>query len=275
MAWFQPRTSSVREAAVAGTFYPRGAGELERQVSGFLTKARSPGRGDTRAIIAPHAGYVYSGEIAAEAFKALQPMREAIARAVVIGPAHFVPFRGIAAPSSPRFATPLGEMTVDRAAIADLADLPQVVIDDAPHAPDHALEVELPFLQAVLGDVPIVPLIVGGAGAGEVAEVLARLWDERTLVVVSSDLSHYHDYDTARGLDLATASAIEAFDEQAIGSQDACGHLAVRGMLIEAQRRGLDVARLDLRNSGDTAGDRSRVVGYGAWCVCERGATGG
>lgn len=271
MALFAQTVSDRRPPAVAGSFYPGRAADLTRAVEAFIDGAGNSGRSGVRAIVAPHAGYVYSGAVAGEAFAAVQSLGETIARAVVIGPSHFVPFRGIAVPSARAFVTSLGEMPVSGDALALLAELPQVVTDDAPHAPDHALEVELPFLQVLFGALPIVPLIIGAATAEEVAEVLAALWDARTLVVVSSDLSHYHDYDTARRLDLATAGAIEGFDVAALGPQGACGHLALGGLLLEAKRRGLRVERLDLRNSGDTAGDRRSVVGYGAWAVLETG----
>jgi AmmeMemoRadiSam system protein B len=255
----------VRPPAVAGTFYPGGAAALKRTTDRLLAGARHSTVSMARAIIAPHAGYVYSGPIAAEGFAAVRLLGGTVRRAVVIGPAHYVSFRGIAAPSSAAFATPLGEVPVDREALQLLAGLSQVVIDDAPHAPEHALEVELPFLQTVFGALPIVPLVVGRTGGEEVAEVLARQWDEGTLLVVSSDLSHYHDYATANRIDAETAAAIEALDECSIGAGGACGYLPIRGLLIEARRRGLAVHRLDLRNSGDTAGDRRSVVGYGAW----------
>jgi AmmeMemoRadiSam system protein B len=180
-----------------------------------------------------------------------------------------VSFPGIAAPSATAFVTPLGEMRVEQHAIEETAGLPQIVIDDAPHAPEHALEVELPFLQTIFGTLPIIPLVVGRASGEEVAEVLAGQWDDSTLLVVSSDLSHYHDYAEARRIDAETAAAIEALDERSVGAGGACGHLPIRGLLIEARSRGLAVHRLDLRNSGDTAGDRRSVVGYGAWVFVE------
>ena len=266
---FEGDKKAVRRPAVAGTFYPRDAKVLADTVAGLLVGARGAQNGRIRAVIAPHAGYIYSGPVAAEAFAGLKALESRVERLVLIGPAHFVRFRGIAAPTVEAFRTPLGEVSLDRGAIGEIADLPQLVVDDEPHAPEHALEVELPFLQAVLGAVPIVPLVVGSARAEEVAEGLERLWDEKTLIVVSSDLSHYHDYETAQRLDAATAEAIERCDEGAIGLDDACGSLALRGMLIEAKCRGLAIERLDLRNSGDTAGDRNRVVGYGAWVVRE------
>ena len=264
---FASEKRNVRRPAVAGSFYPGDGDVLRETVAGLLADATIAQNSPIRAVIAPHAGYIYSGAIAARAFAALKPLKGRIERLILIGPSHFVPFRGIAVPRVAAFSTPLGEVPLDSDAIEEIAALPQVVRDDEPHAPEHALEVELPFLQTVLGSVPIVPLVVGSARAEEVAEVLARLWNEKALVVVSSDLSHYHDYETARRLDGATAEAIEAFDEAAIAPTDACGALALRGMLIEAKRRGLAIERVDLRNSGDTAGDRNRVVGYGAWVV--------
>jgi len=266
---FGGNRKAVRRPTVAGTFYPRDAEVLKDTVAGLLAGARATQNGQIRAVIAPHAGYIYSGPVAAEAFAGLEALKGRVERLILIGPAHFVRFRGIAAPTAEAFLTPLGKVSLDRAAIREIADLPQVVIDDEPHAPEHALEVELPFLQMVLGAVPVIPLVVGSARAEEVAEILERLWDEKTLIVVSSDLSHYHDYETARRIDAATAEAIERCDEGAIGPDDACGSVALRGLLIEAKRRGLTIERLDLRNSGDTAGDRNWVVGYGAWVVRE------
>jgi AmmeMemoRadiSam system protein B len=229
----------------------------------FLGAARRASAAGVRAIIAPHAGYVYSGPVAAEAFAAVEGLN--LRRAVVIGPTHYMAFRGIAAPSATAFSTPLGEMPVEEEAVEEVASLPQILIDDTPHGPEHALEVELPFLQTSFGAVPLVPLVVGRASGDDVAEVLAQVWDADTLLVVSSDLSHYHDYATATRIDADTAAAIEGLDERSIGAERACGYLPIRGLLIEARRRGLAVQRLDLRNSGDTAGDRSSVVGYGAW----------
>jgi AmmeMemoRadiSam system protein B len=205
--------------------------------------------------------------VAAEAFASLRAEEHYFSRVVVIGPAHRMRVRGIAVPSVGAFATPLGDVPLDIPAIQEIAVLPSVVVQDEPHADEHALEVVLPFLQTVLGPVPIVPLLVGSASPKEVAEVLNRLWDDDTLIIVSSDLSHYLRYEDARRRDLATAEAIERFDESAVDFEDACGALPVRGLLIEAARRGFSVERLDLRNSGDTAGDRSHVVGYGAWVI--------
>jgi MEMO1 family protein len=257
----------TRPPAVAGTFYPRDAAALRAMVHGFLAEAGTVIEQRTaKAVIAPHAGYVYSGPTAGRAFAALGSKVSHLRRAIVVGPSHFVPFRGIAAPWADAFRTPLGEVPLDRAAIEMLESLPQVHLSDLPHRDEHALEVELPFLQTVLEDLAIVPLVVGDAEPAEVAEVLERLWDEEdALVVVSSDLSHYHDYETAKRLDAATAARIEQLDETGLGPNDACGHLPIAGLLIAARECGLEASRLDLRNSGDIAGPRDRVVGYGAW----------
>lgn len=255
----------VRPSVVAGSFYPRSAEELGLAIADLSAAAPRPSLCGIRGIIAPHAGYVYSGSVAAAAFASILNLKDHIHRAVVVGPAHFVRFGGIAAPSYTAFATPLGEVPVDTMAVEELVDAGLVIIDDVPHAQDHALEVELPFLQAIFGELPIVPLLFGRTGASEVAAAIARVWNDETMLVVSSDLSHYEEYETAQRHDTRTAAAIETFHESAIGPGDACGHLAVRGALIEAKRQGLEIHRLDLRNSGDTAGDKQSVVGYGAW----------
>jgi len=259
-------SENVRPPAVAGLFYPRGPGELRWEVSRLLSVATPPGKAPApKALIAPHAGYVYSGETAATSFAMLRDAR-AIDRVVLIGPAHYVPFRGIAAPTATEFATPLGSVPVDQEAIGTLLDLPSVVRDDRPHAPEHALEVELPFLQVLLPSFRIVPLVVGDAEPQAVADVLRRLWGgPETLIVVSSDLSHYHDYETARRLDSATAELIERGAWAEIAPDRACGWLAIAGLLKEMGERGGTGRRLALCNSGDTAGPRDRVVGYGGW----------
>jgi AmmeMemoRadiSam system protein B len=233
-----------------------------------LSHAASPPDVVPKAIIVPHAGYVYSGPVAAPAFVALRAGADVITRVVLIGPAHRVRLKGIAAPTVDAFETPLGPVPVDREAIAAIAELPFVELDDVPHAPEHALEVELPFLQTVLSTFRLVPLVVGDARPSEVAAVLARLWGgAETLIVVSSDLSHYLSDAAARRRDGATAQAIEARDWRTLGFDDACGARPVAGLLFEAERRGLAVRRLALANSADTAGDHGRVVGYGAWAV--------
>jgi AmmeMemoRadiSam system protein B len=248
---------------VAGTFYPGEAGALRDAVDGLLGEApQDSGREVPRALIAPRAGYPYSGPVAASAFRLITGTP--FTRVVVIGPSHHVAFRGIAAPRAAAFRTPLGEVPVDRGA---LAELPGVTLADEPHRREHALEVELPFLQRALGqDFALVPLVVGDATGEEVAAALEPLADDpATLVVVSSDLSHFSDYRAAVRRDRTTAAAIEALDGGRLGPGDACGYLPLRGWLTVARRRGLAAERLDLRNSGDTTGDRRSVVGYGAW----------
>jgi MEMO1 family protein len=271
----RPEGSSARPPAVAGLFYPAHPARLRAEVSGLLPDAEltvAPAGLRPKALVAPHAGYAFSGAVAAAAFATLMAgTAQAIRRAVVIGPSHHAAFRGIAAPIAEAFATPLGRVPMDRDALSDLAGQRLVALDDGPHAPEHALEVELPFLQFRLGAFAAVPLLVGEANPEEVAEVLRRLWGgPETLVVVSSDLSHFHDHGTARRLDAATAAAIERGDWGGLGPGDACGFLAIAGLLVEARRRGLAARRLALRNSGDVpAGSRERVVGYGAWAFEE------
>ena len=256
----------IRPPAVAGSFYAGEPQRLRADVTALLANVADEGGAAPKALIAPHAGYVYSGQVAATAFAGLRHGSPTVVRVVVIGPAHYVRLRGIAVPTTDAFATPLGQVPVDRDALAAIGDLPFVIAADAPHAPEHALEVELPFLQVALASFALVPLLVGDAEPQEVAQVLERLWDHPdTLVVVSSDLSHYHDYDTARRLDAATAAAIERGDWAALGADNACGFLPVAGLLKQAEAQGLEAERLALCNSGDTAGPRDRVVGYGAW----------
>src|SRR5215831_7164577 len=256
----------VRPAAVAGQFYLGNADRLRKQVSDLLAGIAMPIKNIPEALIAPHAGYVYSGATAAAAFATLRSGAQMITRVVLIGPAHYVHVRGIAAPTVDAFETPLGRVPVDANALDAIAGLPSVIQDDTAHAPEHALEVELPFLQTVLASFRVVPLLVGDATPKITAEVLRQLWDRPgTLIVVSSDLSHYHDYETARRLDATTASAIERGDWASLGPHQACGSRAIAGLLLETERRGLKIRRLSLCNSGDTAGSRDQVVGYGAW----------
>ena len=262
--------SRVRAPAVAGSFYPADPGRLGAMVDGFLADAGEPaGNGRVEAVIAPHAGYVYSGPTAGFAFAALRTGIAAAKRVVVIGPSHFVSFRGIAMAGADAFRTPLGEVPLDREARSSIDGLPEAVIADRPHAEEHAIEVELPFLQRLSAGFMLVPLVVGRAGPDEVARVLAAFRDDETLFVISSDLSHYEPYGSAQRHDEQTAVAIEGYAAERLRAEDACGHLAIAGLLREAARRGLAIHRLDLRNSGDTAGPKDRVVGYGAWAFTE------
>lgn len=261
----------VRPAAVSGLFYPGERRTLENEVERLLAGAVSEpgGGGPPKALIVPHAGYVYSGPVAASAYRLLAGAR-GIQRVVLLGPVHHVPVRGLALPDTDVFVTPLGTIPVDAGAARLLEDLPQVQVNGAAHAPEHSLEVQLPFLQHQLGRFALLPLAVGDATPAEVAECLERVWGgPETLIVVSSDLSHYLPYDVARRVDHDTAEAILAYKEGSIGHEHACGATPVWGLLLVARRRGLRVALLDLRNSGDTEGDRERVVGYGAFAFRE------
>lgn len=258
--------TTIREPAVAGMFYPDDPVTLRRMIDGFLAEATTNGRSPPKAIIAPHAGYIYSGPVAASAYARLHAIRHKITRVVLLGPSHRVAFAGLAASSALRFRTPLGDIPLDTAAIDALGDLPQMHLLDQAHQQEHSLEVHLPFLQMSLDHFQLIPLVVGDATAEEVAEVLERLWGgEETLIVISSDLSHYHDYTSAQRLDSKTAEAIEALKPEGISSDGACGRNPVKGLLLLARRKGMQVEALDLRNSGDTAGPRDQVVGYGAW----------
>lgn len=256
--------AKVRPAAVAGRFYPGHADELVAQISEMLGAELNSQNITCKALIVPHAGYVYSGPVAGAAYRLLRN-HHTIRRVVLLGPCHYVPVSGIAVSSAQSFITPLGTISLDMRAIEALLGLPQVVCNDEAHAPEHSLEVQLPFLQSVLADFELVPLVVGNASANEVAEVLNTVWDGlETLIVVSSDLSHYHDYQTAQRVDADTSKKICCLQADLVGEQ-ACGSYAVNGLLYAAKAHGLRVKQLDLRNSGDTAGDRSRVVGYGAY----------
>ncbi len=261
--------ATVREPAVAGMFYPASAGLLRAQVLKFLDVAVPADLPVPEALIVPHAGYVYSGAVAGTAYASVRPRAAAIERVVLLGPAHRVPLQGLALPAVEYFATPLGRVPVDRDAAVLLSTLPQVSSDDLVHADEHSLEVQLPFLQLMLTrQFTVVPLAVGHATAVDVAGVLDAVWGGgETLIVVSSDLSHYHDYATACRLDARTVHAIERLAWEELRPEAACGCGAIQGLLLAAGRRGLHVRAVDVRNSGDTAGPRDRVVGYGAFVV--------
>lgn len=263
--------ASIRPAAVAGHFYPSDPEVLRAQVSELLTAA-VPAEDLTtppKAVIVPHAGYMYSGAIAANGYASLTHLRNAIRRVVLLGPPHRVAVPGFALPASQGFATPLGVVPVDRAAWTMLQELPDVVVDDRPHAQEHCIEVQLPFLQMLLERFEIVPLLVGSAHPERVADVLELLWGgPETLIVVSSDLSHYLGYDDSRALDRSTARQMLDLRPCLQGEQ-ACGARAVNGLLTAAAQRGLEPYLLDLRSSGDTAGDRNRVVGYASVAFVE------
>ena len=262
------KPSPIRRAAVAGSFYPNDPAELRAMISGFL-KQTKPSGVVPKAVIAPHAGYIYSGPIAASAYVQIAPARGKIKRVVLLGPSHRVPFRGLAATSADAFATPLGNIPIDKAAFDQIKDLPQVEVIDSAHAMEHSLEVHLPFLQEVLGDFRLVPLAVGDATPEEVADVLEKLWGgPETLIVISSDLSHYLSYREAQWSDRAAVAQV--LDLQAgLDHEQACGATPINGLLIAARKHHLHAHLLDLRNSGDTAGDRAQVVGYTSIAFCE------
>lgn len=258
--------TGIREPAVAGLFYPDDPQQLRQQLKQFLG-AGTPARSHPKALIVPHAGYVYSGPVAASAYRLLAGLRDSISRVVLLGPAHRVAFHGLAATAMTHFATPLGLVRIDREAVNRLLELPQVHLLEEAHRQEHSLEVQLPFLQTLLGDgFSLVPLVVGDADGESVAEVIETLWGgPETLILISSDLSHYHDYHSAQRLDTATSQAIEQLDWNAIDYEQACGRIPVTGLLRAARHHHLHATTLDQRSSGDTAGGRDRVVGYGAY----------
>ncbi len=262
---------SIREPAVAGLFYPEDAQSLSQEIEELLANVSSSAE-LPKAIIVPHAGYIYSGPVAASVYARLKPAHGRIRRVVLLGPSHRVPFSGLAVPNADQFLTPLGSISIDRDAIESLAGLSQVVTLDAAHEYEHSLEVQLPFLQKTLEEFSLVPIVVGDVDGEKVAEVLERLWGgEETLIVISSDLSHYQDYVTAQKMDRATSDAIVGLHPDDLGYEDACGRIPVKGLLLQAKHLGLEGEVVDLRNSGDTGGDKRRVVGYGAYAFTSPG----
>lgn len=255
-----------RSPAVAGAFYPDDPVELRRSVERLLEHVGPvSGAAPPKALIVPHAGYLYSGPIAATAYARLRGV-EGIERVVLLGPAHTVAVRGIAVSSADSWSTPIGDVPLDRESLARALRIPYVRTNDEAHRLEHSLEVQCPFLQTTLRDFLLVPFAVGIATRGQVAQVLDLLWGgPETLVIISSDLSHYLDYAAAKRLDAATCAAIEALDADAIGDDQACGLLPMAGLLDSAKTRRMRARTLDLRSSGDTSAVRDRVVGYGAW----------
>lgn len=275
----------TRPAAVAGRFYPGDAAELQQTVDALLAEAAKevaagqaelevPTTPNLKAMISPHAGYAYSGAIAATGYAWLKAIAERIKRVVLVGPAHYVGFEGIATVGVDAMATPLGNVMVDRTMVDAALELPFVSVHDEAHAPEHGLEVHLPFLQRVLGEFTVAPFIFSRTDGQHVGELLEKLWGgPETLILVSSDLSHFFNYDDARELDQAACEAIEQFDADSLREEQACGRLAIQGLLNIAPSHHLNVKTLDLRNSGDTAGSKDRVVGYGSWVFEESSPT--
>jgi len=259
---------SIRKPAVAGLFYPADPAQLSTEIDQLLANARQHAL-YPKALIVPHAGYIYSGAIAATGYAALSAKRDVIKRVILLGPTHRVAVRGLALPGADYFDSPLGPVKVDADAAQTIVDLPQVITSPQAHALEHSLEVHLPFLQRKLTDFTVLPLAVGMASAEEVAEVLECVWGgDETLIVISSDLSHYLPYVTAQQVDSATVQSILNL-KQPIAHDHACGGTPISGLIVAARRHHLKPYLLDLRNSGDTAGSRDQVVGYAAIAFCD------
>ncbi|HEY5410155.1 MAG TPA: AmmeMemoRadiSam system protein B [Caulobacteraceae bacterium] len=258
-------STAVQSAGVAGDFYPADPDELAAGVDASLARA-APLELAPKAVIAPHAGHVYSGDIAGAAYSLLAKRKGEIRRVILLGPTHRMPVRGLALSPADAWQTPFGPVAVDRQARDALARQPGVAVASEPFVGEHGLEVHLPFIQRALGEVEVLPILVGQPAPGQVSKVLEQLWGgPETAIIVSSDLSHFHDYETARAKDAETASGIERLQPQVCEGHRACGHFIIDGLLDQARRRDLRVTALDVRNSGDTQGDRSRVVGYGSF----------
>jgi AmmeMemoRadiSam system protein B/AmmeMemoRadiSam system protein A len=264
---------NIRPAVVAGAFYPGNASQLAAELGELLdgVERLEPKFGFPKALIVPHAGYIYSGPVAARAYDELAAARGVVKRVVLFGPAHYVAGRGLALPVADAFDTPLGRIPVDAAAVAALAGLKQVVRSEPAHAQEHSLEVQLPFLQRMLGEFTLVPLATGAATKEEVAEVLERLWGgPETLIVISTDLSHYHAYDEAKRIDGLTLLRIAGLATD-LDHDEACGATALNGFLELAGKKSLSIRLLAACNSGDTAGGKARVVGYSSFALYEGG----
>lgn len=257
----------IRQPAVAGTFYPANPETLKSMIESYLDAAKTTAK-LPKAMIVPHAGYIYSGACAACAYARLKMGADKIKRVLVLGPSHRVGFKGLAVSHAEFFNTPLGDIALDMTAIQHLLTLPFVRYVDEAHYLEHSLEVQLPFLQTVLKEFKLIPIVAGEATAEQVAQALELFYDDaQTLIVISSDLSHYHDYATAQRLDRETSDKIERLQYQALDYESACGRVGVSGLLALAQKKSLSIKTIDLRNSGDTAGDKKRVVGYGAYII--------
>ena len=270
----------TRYPAVASMFYPGDFEELRYEVRSYLNGSIGEKNvsaqnndviSDIRALIVPHAGYIYSGEIAACAYRLLLQNRKKYKRVLILGPAHRVWISGAAFPSAEIFETPLGKIKLDKILMKKIVKkLPWVSVNEEAHSQEHCIEVQLPFLQETLEDFVLIPMVVGETKPEQIAEVINQfIEDEETLIVISTDLSHFNDYETATTNDLRTANAIEHLELENLYSEDACGVYPLRGFLSVAKKKEWDVYRLGLCNSGDTSGDRQRVVGYGAWAFTE------
>ncbi len=261
--------ATIRPAAVAGLFYPADPHELRTSIERLLTSA-APLEISIRPtmVIVPHAGYVYSGPTAASAYRLLEAATDGARRVVLVGPSHFARFAGLATPGIDALVTPLGPVPVDRELTSTAEALIVVAPDPAAHAREHSLEVQLPFLQVVLGEFTTLALATGDVAPEAVTDVLDQTIGAPGVIgVISSDLSHYLDYETACRRDAHTAEAITGLRPQDLTADDACGRTAVQAALLLAQRRGWSCRLLALGNSGDTVGSMGRVVGYGAFAI--------
>ena len=257
----------IRPAAAAGTFYPDQPAQLDTLLDSLLLNAE-PDHKIPTAIIAPHAGYQYSGAVAATVYASLRNAANTIKRVLLLGPAHRIFVEGMALPKHTHFATPLGNISLDTQCLRELEQMPFVHYLNDAHADEHSLETQLPFLQKVLHDFTLIPIVVGKAKPETIAEVIEHcMQSDSTLIVVSSDLSHFHDYQTAVKIDRETTRLIESYEYEKIGPRQACGCMPLNGLLRYAKSHRLLLSTQDLRNSGDTADNKSRVVGYGAYAL--------
>ena len=258
----------IKQADVAGMFYPGEEASLRQMVDGFIQKALSFDL-RPRAIIAPHAGYIYSGSIAGTAYKTIAAVRDQIENVIIMSPAHRFYLRGIALHMADAFATPLGNIPVNIGIVKKIKQFSSVQWEERSFIQEHGLETHLPFIQrAFKPGIKIVPMIVGECQESEVAEILESVWeDPRNFVIISSDLSHFHSYADAKKLDRNTVDLIQNLDSQSLDTEFACGHYPICGLLNLARNRKLKIKALDIRSSGDTAGSKESVVGYGSFAV--------
>lgn len=263
----------VRIPAVAGQFYPLNPRELEATVRNYVTATPysldvPPRSVLPKALIVPHAGYMYSGSVAGHVYSLLQPVRKSVHRVILVGPSHYVHFEGIGITSADAFETPLGDIPIDRETNSKLLELPFVVSQDEAHGPEHSLEVQLPFLRQCLDNFELVPLVFGRIEPAHIADALRLVWGgAETLIVISSDLSHFLDDESCRRIDTETAQIIESLDTERLTSERACGAKGIQGLMILAREKGLHIRTLELKNSSDASGDRRRVVGYGGFYI--------
>lgn len=257
--------NSIRPSAVAGYFYPKNKDTLLKQIQTFIYNSTTDLNQMPYAIISPHAGYLYSGPIAGSAYKVLLPHKSHYKKILLLGPSHFVPIQGLAYPACQYFETPLGKIKLDLELLETLKEFDFVYENSSAHAREHSLEVQIPFLLYIFGEIPILPLVFGKILPEKISTLLKKIWSTEMLIIISSDLSHYYSYNEAKELDKKTSIAIQNLEPDSIGYEQACGRVGIQGLLLFAKEKNWKVHLLDLRNSGDTAGSKKQVVGYGAW----------